>query len=284
VKEIQLAFKAFDCHELLCHAVASESGLYREAGLRVRLIDATFIPDQDLTEWTFHAACGAALAGFLRGSALRCVFVACTRPMFWLYARPGLAEPAELQGAIIASFANEAPPAVFLRQRLASEGISAKLLPCRDDASRLGLLRSGSIDAALISSSYLPHQLEVENLRPLLFIGDSLHLPSTGLAVADHVLGDAPELVATTVRIYRQASERIFSDDLLLGTVLERTFSITGTTSGEAARTIRSCYARSGRCDIALLQNAVDGMARMLGVASRSAEEFYDFRFLDAAG
>jgi len=284
VKEVQLAFKAFDCHELLCHAVAAESGLYREAGLHVRLIDSTFIPDQDLGEPTFHAACGAALAGFLRGSALRAVFVACTRPMFWLYARPALAQPAELQGARIASFADQAPPGAFLRRRLADEGVHAELLPCRDDTSRLGLLRSGSVDAALISSSYLPHQLEVENLCPLLFIGDTLYLPSTGLAVADHILGDAPELVAAMVCVYRQASERIFSDDLLLETVLERTFSIAGAKSGQAARTIRSCYARDGRCDMALLQKAVDDMARMLGLASRSAAEFYDFGFLNAAG
>jgi len=283
VTNVQLAFKAFDCHELLCHAVASESGLYRAAGLQVQLIDSTFIPDQDLAEPTFHAACGAALASFLRGSALRCVFVACTRPMFWLYTRPGITTAAELEGARIASFADPAPPAAFLRRRLEDEGVCAELLPCRDDAARLGLLRSGSVDAALISSAYLPQQLEAEGLYPLVFIGDALRLPSTGLAVTDRLLASAPGLVAAMVGVYRRASQRIFTDDLLLETVLEQTFSIAGMNSDEAARTIRSCYARGGRCDTPLLQVAIDDMAHMLGVASRSAAEFYDFRFLDSA-
>jgi len=284
VTNVQLAFKAFDCHELLCHAVASESGLYRDACLNVRLIDSTFIPDDEFKEPTFHAACGAALAGFLRGSALRCVFVACTRPMFWLHTRPGITRAAKLEGARIASFADQAPPAAFLRRRLENEGIHARLLPCRDDAARLGLLRSGSVDAALISSAYLPHQLEAANLSALFSIGDGLRLPTTGLAVTDRLLADAPELVAAMVRVYQQAAERIFNDDLLLETVLEKTFSITETNSGEAARIIRYCYARSGRCDMALLQEAVDDMAHMLGVTSRSAAEFYDFRFVDSAG
>jgi len=284
VTDVQLAFKAFDCHELLCHAVATESGLYREAGLNVRLIDSTFIPDDAFEEPTFHAACGAALAGFLQGRALRVVFVACSRPMFWLYARPGIAAPADLQGARIASFPDHAPPAAFLRGRLADEDVHAELLACRDDAARLGLLRSGSVDAALVSSAYLPHQLEAENLFPLLFIGDALRLPSTGLAVTRELIETAPEKIAAMVRVYRQASERIFSDDLLLETVLKRTFSISAADSGEAARTVRSCYVRGGRCNMALLEAAVDEMARALGVGSRSAEDFYDFRFLDQAG
>jgi len=283
VTDVQLAFKAFDCHELLCHAVATESGLYREAGLGVRLIDSTFIPDDAFEESTFHAACGAALAGFLQGRALRVVFVACSRPMFWLYARHGIAAPADLQGARIASFPDHAPPAAFLRGCLADEGVHAKLLPCRDDAARLGLLRSGSVDAALISSAYLPHELEAENLLPLVFIGDTLRLPSTGLAVADELIVKAPELVATMVTVYRQATEQIFSDDQLLESVLEKTFSISAANSGEAVRSVRSCYVRGGRCDGASLQQAVDNMARMLGVASRSAADFYDFRFLDQA-
>jgi len=283
VKRVQIAFKAFDCHELLLHAVAAELDLYREAGLEVRLVDSTFIAEDALPEATFHAACAAALAGFLRGGTLRAVFLACTHPMFWLYGRPGLTALKELEGAQIASFANASPPAAFLRRRLENEGVKATQLPCRDDASRLGLLRSGSVEAALISSVYLPHQLQAVNLRPLVFIGDWLHLPSTGLAVEGDLIINAPELVAAMVGVYRTASERVFSDDPLLGAVLEKTFSITEANSLEAARTIRSCYVRGGRCNELSLQTAVDGMAQMLSVESRSAAGFYDFRFLDSA-
>lgn len=282
MKPVQIAFKAFDCHELLCHAVASELDLYRAAGLQPRLIDSTFIADEALKQPAFHAACAAALAGFLKGNALRAVYVACTRPMFWLYGRPGLASLSALEGSRIASFADFAPPTAFLRERLAGAGVRAELLPCRDDAARLGLLRSGSVEAALISSACLPHQLEAEGLRPLVFIGTELQLPSTGLAVADELVTGAPELVAAMVKVYRRATEQIFTNDSLLETVLDKTFSIPATRSGEAARVVRACYTRDGRCDMALAQRAVDAMARTIGAASRPAADFYDFRFLDS--
>ena len=84
MKHIHLAFKAYDVHELLCHAIADATGLYTDAGLAVALIDSTFVPDEALPENTFHAACGAALGSFLAGQRRKVVFVACDKPMFWL--------------------------------------------------------------------------------------------------------------------------------------------------------------------------------------------------------
>ena len=149
---VHLSFKAFDCHELLCHAVAQEAGMYAEKSLSVRLLDSTFTPDEALPEKTFHAACGAALANFLAGKKRNVVFVACDRPMFWLYSRPGMDALADLERARVASFPDAAPPTRFLRKLLSDEGVTPDLLPCRDDVARLGLLRSGSVDAAMLSS------------------------------------------------------------------------------------------------------------------------------------
>lgn len=55
-------------------------------GVEVTLIDSTFVPDEQLPSMTFHAACGAALVGWLKGS----------------------------QGARVAGFSGIAPPAYFL--------------------------------------------------------------------------------------------------------------------------------------------------------------------------
>jgi hypothetical protein len=96
MNNVYLAYKAYDIHELLCHAIADAAGLYARAGVSVKLLDATFTPDDALPENTFHAACGAALASFLTGQQRKVVFVACDRPMFWLYGRPGIEVPAEI--------------------------------------------------------------------------------------------------------------------------------------------------------------------------------------------
>lgn len=278
---LQLAFKAFDCHELLCHAVAEEAGLYAAQGLKVWLLDSTFIPDEALPARTLHAACGAALAGFLQGGSLRTVFVACDRPMFWLYGRPGLASLADLESARVATFPDVAPPARFLQKHLADEGLQVDLLPCRDDVARLGLLRLRSVDAALVSSVHLPPELQAEGLQPLAFIGDGVRSPSTGLAVPNALLEAEPEQVASMVGVYRQAMAGIFDDDRLLGHVLSSTFSMPSEHIGQAIETVRNCYNPSGRCDASMLQAAMDGAARALGVDSRPAGDFYRFDFLE---
>ena len=81
VTRVLLGFKAFDPHELLCHFVAAEGGLYSRHGIRVRLVDITFVPDAELPAELFQVSCGAALAGALQGNGQRVVFVATDRPM-----------------------------------------------------------------------------------------------------------------------------------------------------------------------------------------------------------
>ena len=277
---VHLSFKAFDCHELLCHAVAQEAGLYAEKSLSVRLLDSTFTPDEALPEKTFHAACGAALANFLAGEKRNVVFVACDRPMFWLYGRPGIETLADLAQARVASFPDAAPPARFLRKLLSDEGVAPDLLPCRDDVARLGLLRSGSVDAALLSSLYLPHELESRGLHTLAFVGENLRLPSTGLAVSGELFDTDPELVAAMVEVFQQAMKLIFDNDQLLCKVLVKTFARPEQGLKQTLQTVRECYNPLGLSDAILLQTAVDGMARSLGLNSRPAGDLYEFKFI----
>lgn len=277
---VHLSFKAYDCHELLCHAVAQSAGLYADKGLSIELLDSTFVPDEALPENTFQVACGAALANFLAGKERKVVFVACDRPMFWLYARPDIKALGDLAQARVASFPDAAPPARFLRKLLSDEGVASRLLPARDDVARLGLLRSGSVDAALLSSLYLPHELESRGLRRLAFVGESLRLPSTGLAVSGKLFERDSGLVATMVEVFQQAMKAIYNDDQLLCNALAETFAMPEQGLEHALNTVRDCYNLPGFSNEYLLQAAVDGMARATGLMQRPAGELYDFRFV----
>lgn len=281
MKSVHLAFKAFDCHELLCHAVALRAGLYEQKDLAVTLLDSTFIPDQELPENTYSVACGAALAGFLQGGNQRVVFVACDRPMFWVYGRPSLGQLTDLDNARIATFPEAAPPAGLLRKLLADADVSPHLLPCRDDVARLGMLRMGSVDAALLSSLFLPCQVESNELRRLAFVGEMLRLPSTGLAVPGNLFDAAPEQVEDMTGVFQKAMRLVFSEDDLLCEVLRKTFSVPRECLRQAAETVRSCYNPAGHCDAGFVQAAVDNMATALGVESRPATGLYDFRYLE---
>ena len=279
--EVYLAYKAYDIHELLCHAIADAAGLYAEAGLSVRLLDTTFIPDDALPENTFHAACGAALASFLTGQQRKVVFVACDRPMFWLYGRAGVDAVEKLAQARVATFPDVAPPGKFLQKFLHESGVAPGLLPCRDDTSRLGLLSSGSVDGALISSHYLPHEVEARGAQLLAFLGDSLRLPSTGLAVATELHQANPQLVASMVNVYQQAMKLVFDDDeAILASVLERVFAKDPEGLDQAIRVIRHCYVPAGYSGDNVLQDAIDGLAAGMGLASRPCGELYDFAYI----
>jgi len=195
MKTVHLGFKAFDCHELLCHSIAQSAGIYTDQGLSVSLLDTTFVPDEALPENTFHASCGAALASFLGGKKRKVIFVACDKPMFWLYGSSDIAAVSDLGQAPIATFPDASTPAQLLRKILSKKGASCGLLPCRDDVARLGMLTSGSVKAALLGSSYLPQEMEARGLNTLTFIGENLRMPSTGLAVSNEMYEREPQLI-----------------------------------------------------------------------------------------
>ena len=281
MKQIHLAFKAYDVHELLCHAIAESAGLYADAGLSVTLLDTTFVPDEALPENTLHVACGAALANFLAGRRRKVVFVACDKPMFWLYGRAGIDSLEQLNQARVATFPDAAPPSHFLRKLLADVEIAPGLLPCRDDTARLALLTSSSVDAALLSSLYLPHEVEMRGPKRLAFIGESLRLPSSGLAVSEELFDEEPELVAEMVRIYQQAMKYVYADnEVVLRSVLTKAFSMPEQGLDKAIEIVRDCYNPFGYSYESLLQSAVDGMAAGMGLASRAPGELYEFKFI----
>ncbi len=281
MNNVYLAFKAYDAHELLCHAIAQAVGLYKDAGLSVRLLDTTFLPDDALPENTFHAACGAALAGFLAGQRRKVVFIACDKPMFWLYGRPGVDSLEQLAQGRVATFPDAAPPAHFLRKFLSDAGIAPGLLPCRDDTARLALVSSGSVDAALLSSLYLPHQVEARGPGRIAFIGEALRLPSTGLSVSSELHEERPDLVATMVGVYQQAMKYVFDDDeTVLRAVLTSDFGMPERGLESSLAIIRDCYNPFGYSYDSLLHCAVDNMAEGMGLASREPGELYEFKYI----
>lgn len=284
MERVHLGFKAFDMHELLCHFVAREAGLYQRAGLEVRLLDTTFIPDERLPDRNFQVACGAALMSWLQGTSYRVVMTAVDRPMFWLYARPGIAGLQALTGERIAGFPVMAPPAHFLSAILSQQGLTENDLnveAVRDDTARLGLLRSGEVAAAVISSAYIPGQVAAMGYQPLVFFGSCLRVPTTGLAVTERQLEQETDLVEKMVHVFRRSLELIHSDRDLLGRVLADYFQVPDPLVTAGCDLAQHCFSQTGRCENQVGRAAVAMMAEQLGRRADSAYNLYDFRFLE---
>jgi len=281
--EVTLAFMAHDVHELGCHFVARHAGLYQRHGLKPRLLDAAVMTG-NLPERSFQAACGAALAAWLKGTDIKVIFAATDRPMFWLYGQQGVNDVTDLRRARIAGYPAAAPPAAFLRELLARRGLAdagTEILPARDDVARLGMLKDGSVAAALLSSAIAPDVMAGLGFTQLIFLGDELRVVTTGLAVTPGFWQREPGLSAAMCRCYADAQALIHNDpDSLSAALRAAVVPVQGLADGLAA-VLRDCYTRDGRSPLENVMAGVGLMAAALGVSKiRPAGDLYDFSLL----
>ncbi len=284
MKTVECGIKAFDVHELLCHFVAERGGFYAAAGLEVRLADTSFIPDEKLPATNyFQVACGA--AAFSRNIPFRIYLAAVTRPMFWLYGSAGTETVEQLAGKRIATYPALAPPYWFNRVALRNHGLDpdtdVELKPARDDAIRLGLLRAGSVDAALLSSAMSPVAIQRLSLNILTLVGDEIRFVTSGIATTDRIAQKDPGLVENLVGAYRQSLAAIHGSPAEIYSILVDVMGITQEVAEKTYDLILPCYTPDGHIEMETLQAALDTLDAERGVEdSIDAGELYDFRLV----
>ena len=282
MKTVECGIKAFDIHELLCHFVARRYGFYESAGLDVRLLDTSFTPDDRLPDANyFQVACGAALLS--RNVRFRVVLAAVTRPMFWLYGTAGIGAIEQLAGKRIANFPPPAPPYWFNRVVLRKHGLDpdtdVELKPARDDAIRLGLLREGAVDAALISSAFSPVAIQRLGLNFLTMLGEELSVVTSGIATTEKIASEDPQLVEGLVNVYRQSLAVIHDSPAEIHPILQDVMNISHEDAIKTHKLILPCYTPDGYVDAESLQAGLADLNAELGDdAAISAEEVYDFK------
>lgn len=277
---VQLGFKAFDIHELLTHFVAERGGFYQQQGLEVGLIDSTFIPDEQLPPRTFSAACGAALVGYLNGAPNKVVLVNTDSPMFWLYSCEGLSSIEQLAGKRIASYPGLAPPAHFLS--FLTKGMDVQLLPVSTDAARLGLLQSGDVDVALISSALPPAVMESKGFEEPLQTGEVLRVPTTGLAISKALLQEEPELVTRMVKAQLKSLSELAENDQLLSEVLTNGFGLPVSAVEPTSALVRKLFTKNGCSNADIEQTALTKLSSHLGLEQKQDDSLYDYSILNS--
>lgn len=285
--DIECGIKAYDVHELYCHFLAERLGYYADEDLRVRVIDVTFTADEKLPRRNyFQVACGAAYLGRREGFPFKVVLAAATRPMFWLHARPEFESIEALRGARVATYPPVAPPHWFNRLLLRKHGLDPdndlEFWPCRDDIIRLGMLRAGDVDAALLSSATSPVTVQRHGLRTLALSGDEVRFVTTGVATFESILEEQPELIEAVVRAHRRALDAIHErpDDAIaaLADVLDEPDEV----ARETFELMRHCFTRDGVAEPAVLREALANMDDVLPPAEPvEPGDLYDFSLLE---
>ena len=281
---VVLGFRAFDPHELLLHFVAERLGHYKRMGLAVSLKDITFIPEDKLESHVFSAACGATLLGRAQGACRKVVFVTTERPMFWLYAHAGVTDLEQLRGARIATFPPASPLWLLHRAILSRHDLDpdrdVRLEAARDDVARLGLLRSGNVEAAVLSSLVPPARAQSLGLATVLFFGDEIQVPSTGLAVSEEVLRERPALVRRMAEAFRHSLASVHESSRDVLPVLEQLLDATPEIAASTCEIMRACFTRDGRASAQGRRNAVELVSEGDSETANRVRDVYDESFL----
>ena len=285
--KLSCGIKAYDIHELLPHLVAKRLGYYADAGLEVRIVDVTFVPDRDLPERDyFQVACGAAYLGRREGHPFKVLLAATDRPMFWMHGRAEFERVEDLAGGTIATYPPVAPPHYFHRVTLQNHGldpdVDVQFRPARDDIIRLAMLRDGDVDGASISSAISPVTVEALGLRKLAYFGDELRFVTTGIATTESILEAQPDVMAALVGVFRRSLATIHSSPEQVIPIVAEALRESDDVAAATLDAIGETYTRDGHVDQSTLTEALERVGREVRFGSDvTAEELYDFSLLD---
>lgn len=280
MKTVKCGIKAFDVHELLCHFVAQRGGFYATTGLDVKLVDTTFTPDEKLpSENYFQVACGAAVLS--RSMPFRVFLAAVTKPMFWLYGSAGTDSVEQLAGKRIATYPPLAPPYWFNRIVLRNHGLdpdtNVELTPARDDAIRLGLLREGAVDAAVLSSAISPVAVQQRGLNTLVMLGDEISFVTSGIATTEKIAQKDPGLVESLVSIYQRSLDVIHDAPAEIHSILVDIMGMTPEVAEQTYKLILPCYTQDGSMELEVIQVGLNTLSAELGMDTPlNAKKFYE--------
>ncbi len=286
--DLVCGIRAFDLHELLCHFVARDLGFYADEGVRVSLLDTTFVPDQDLPrQHFFQVACGSAFVSRRDGESFKVVLVATERPIFFTHAAPEIETFEQLAGERVATYPPFAPPHWFHRLVLRAHGLDpdsdVSFEPVRDDAARLAMLADGQVKAAAASSAVAPAAVRRRGLRTLGLFADDVAFATTGVGTTEAVLADDEGSIVAVVRAFRRSLDAIHDEPEQVIPTVARLLGEENEVARETLDLVRHCFTRDGRVPLERLQAAVDLVSGELpGSASVNAAELYDFSLLEA--
>lgn len=222
MRELDFAYVGLGVHEEVVYSVAAELGLYADEGVEVAIRDGVRWDDERLRQAAVVGLGRTLLIRLLAGTPWTMLCVNTERPLFWFVARPEFADVAELRGRRVAMHPRLVAPGTFARIILRGRGLdpdadveAVEMFP-GDYGEHIRMLKSGELDAAVIGSTWSPQQLEAEEgLRLLLFFGDDLQIPTTGVAVDPGVLALDDPRVEGLVRANLRALATLLDDPAL---------------------------------------------------------------------
>lgn len=186
--------------------VAMRKGFFKAEGIdvdKVQMQPAIAVKALVSGDVDYLLAWGSALRAAVTGVPIKAVVGIAGRPLHVLVARPEIKSPKDLKGKIIGVDSIAGTVDYLSRVAVRYFGFEpdrdVKIIVTGESPTRLAALRSGSIDATPIDVAFAV-KAEEEGFRRLVYLGDLIELPLSGIAVMDQKLQAQRDQVKRVVR------------------------------------------------------------------------------------
>ena len=186
--------------------VAMRKGFYKSEGLdvdKIQMQPAIGVKALISGDVDYLLAWGSALRAAVTGVPIKAVVGLASRPLHVLVARPEIRTPKDLKGKVIGVDSVAGTVDYLSRVAVRHFGFEpdkdVKIIVTGESPTRLAALHAGSIDATPIDVAFAV-KAEDEGFRRLVYLGDLIELPLSGIAVMDQKLQTQREQVKRVVR------------------------------------------------------------------------------------
>jgi ABC-type nitrate/sulfonate/bicarbonate transport system substrate-binding protein len=186
--------------------VAMRKGFYKDEGLeadKVQMQPAIAVKALISGDIDYLLAWGSAVRAAVTGVPIKAVIGMASRPLHVLIARPDIKTPKDLKGKVIGVDSVAGTVDYLSRVAVRHFGFEPekdiKIIVTGESPTRLAALHAGSIDATPIDVAFAM-KAEDEGFRRLLYLGDVIELPLSGIAVMEKKLQTQREQVKKVVR------------------------------------------------------------------------------------
>ncbi len=186
--------------------VAMRKGFYKDEGIdvdKIQMQPAIGVKALMSGDVDYLLAWGSALRAAVSGVPIKAVLGFAGRPLHVLIARPEIKSPKDLKGKIIGVDSVAGTVDYLSRVAVRHFGFEpekdVKIIVTGESPTRLAALRAGAIDATPIDVAFAV-KAEDEGFKRLVYLGDLIELPLSGIAVMDQKLHTQRDQVKKVVR------------------------------------------------------------------------------------
>jgi NitT/TauT family transport system substrate-binding protein len=196
--------------------VAKDFGFFQQEGLNAEMVvmpASLNIKVLLAGDIQYAATIGSAVAAAIRGINVRTVMLFVDRPLQDLVGGPAIKSIADLRGKTVALSSRGGLQDIIMRRMLAKSKIDPSQVTMVTIAGQMALIaavKTGRVAAALLNPPYNFFAYR-EGLTNLGFSGDSVRLPSTGIATLGETLERNPDQIRRLTRALARA--RAFAKD-----------------------------------------------------------------------